>query len=174
MKKLITILILATASLATAQEFWSGANEKDWKNKNKDGIHMLVWVLNPQTTNEYTDGTNTWYVTNYTHTAENTNNILNGCNFSLTNSAGENCFEHGYIVQKCGGFDIMPRLTVYTNWAGNNKKWTVVYDVDRDEFRDIMQTSDSTNRWYTNSIPYVDDIKKVNERKSEYQKEKKK
>ena len=31
-----------------------------------------------------------------------------------------------------------------------------------------------TNQWLTLSIPYVSDIKKANERKSEYQKEKKK
>jgi len=175
MRKLVLIFILFTIT-ATGQEFWSGAYEKDWKNKNKDGVHWLVWVLNPQTTNKYytTNGI-PYYVTNYTHTAENTNNVLNGINWNLTNNAtGENAFEHGYDVEKCGGFDIYSRFLVYSNWAENNKKWTVSWNVSRDEFRQVLNVSASKNKWYTNNIPYVDDIKKARERRDEYLKEKQK
>ena len=173
MKKLITILIL-TATLATADELWVSGREQEWGTKKQKMLEKVVDTFNVTTTNSYFDGTNTFYTTNYAHTAENTNNVLWQMNFGYTNTAGENVWIMGYTSEKCGGFDIDTKWQVLYDYCENNKKLNCARGMGLNAYMASQGYGHRTNQWLTLSIPFVSDGEKVNERKSEYQKEKKK
>jgi hypothetical protein len=172
MKKLITILIL-TAITATADELWVSGREKEWDDK-KPVFWYVVDTFNVTITNEVVTTNGSYFVTNYAHTAENTNNVLHQLNFGYTNSAGDNVWIMGYTSEKCGGFDIDAKWAVLHDYCENNKKLNCARGMGLTEYMALNGYGHRTNQWITLSIPFVDDNKKVNERKSEYQKEKKK
>jgi hypothetical protein len=170
---IISIMLLAT--IASGEHLFSGGREDDW-NKNKKGVQdHLVSVLNPQTTNSYTESNVVHYVTNYTHTVSNTNNTLWQINFGFVDESGNNCWIWGYNTLKCGGFDIDAQWAIYEDYCFNNKKLTTGRGIGLQDFMLLNGYTWRTNgAWKVLNIPYVSDIKKVNERKAEFQKEKKK
>ena len=173
-KLIISIILLAT--VAQAEPLWSGGREDAW-NKNKKGVQdHLVAVLNPQTTNTlYTTNDTPYEATNYTHTVENTNNCLWQINFGATDDKGNNVWIWGYDTLKCGGFDIDAQWTIYETFCEKSKKLTTGRGVGLTEFMTANNYTWRTNgQWKVLLIPYVSDIKKVNERKAEFNKDKKK
>ena len=173
MKKLLKILIL-TALTAQADELWVSGRQKEWEDKKQRMFWQVVDTFNVTTTNEVTTTNGTEYVTNYAHTAENTNNVLWQINFGYTNSTGGNVWIMGYTSEKCGGFDIDAKWTALHDYCENNKKLNCGRGMGLTAYMQSQGYGHRTNQWLTLSIPYVSDIKKANERKSEYQKEKKK
>lgn len=171
-KLLISIFLLAT--IASAEPLWNAGRAEDWQ-KNKKGVQdHLVELLNPQTTNTlYTTSGVPYQVTNYTHTAENTNNVLWQMNFGLIDEKGNDCWIFGYDTLKCGGFDIDAQWAILETYCLNNKKLTCGRGMGLQEFMQLNGYSWKTNQWLTLDIPFVDDSKKVNERKKEYKESKK-
>ena len=172
MKKLIISIILL-ATVAQAEPMWIAGREQDW-DKNKKGFkEVVVALLNPQTTNSYTESNVVHYVTNYTHTASNSNNVLHQINFGYKDSANKNAWIFGYDTLNCGGFDIDAQWLVVEDFCKNNKKLTAGRGMGLGSFMFLNGYTQQSNQWLVLSIPYVSDIKKVNERKAEFQKEKK-
>lgn len=174
--KTLIISTMLFAVVAGGESLRSGGRSEDWT-KNKKGVQdHLVETLNPQTTNTYytTNGT-PYEVTNYTHPAENTNNALFQMRFDLLDENGNDCWAFYYDTLKCGGFDVYSQWALYTTFCENNKKLTAEKGLSEQAFFDLHKYTINTNgAWKVLNIPYVSDIEKVNERKAEFQKEKKK
>lgn len=77
-------------------------------------------------------------------------------------------------MEKCGGFDIDPKWTNLYDYCENNKKLNCARGIGLVEYMNSQGYGYRTSQWLTLSIPFVSDKAMVSERKSEYQKEKKK
>jgi len=173
MKRILIILLLATI-YAQAEPIWFSGRQKDWeKNKNK-GLYMAVAVLNHETVDTlYTTNDVPYYVTNYVHTAENTNNALWQINFSLTNARGENCWIMGYDTRKIF-FDINLNYQELYDFCHKSKKFMCGRGMGLTEYMTENGYGWQSNAWLTLDIPFVDDGQQTNERKNEFTKSKKK
>ena len=108
-----------------------------------------------------------YYVTNYTHTASNTNNMKWQFNFSLTNSAGKNCWIIQYETYKIGGWDVENEWHKMQVYCGNVNGMECRQGMDLTEYLATMGLGWKTNAWKTLNIPFVDDAGKIQNRKSE-------
>ena len=172
MRKLIILLTLLALNV-TAEPIWFSGRQDDWEKKKNEGLYRAVAVLNYCTTNEVVTTNGTYYVTNYVHTAENTNNALWQINFSYTNSTGDNCWIMGYDTRKIF-FDIDLTYQELYDFCTNNKKFQCGRGMGLTEYKAIHGYGDRTNQWLTLSIPFVDDAKKADDREKQFKKEKKK
>jgi len=169
MKYILTLLLLATT--ATADELWVGGTEKVWNQKSKLIINKAVEVLNTQTTNSYETTNGTVFVTNYCHTADNTNNILWQLNFGYEDSK-DNVWIWSYNTSKCGGFDVDPHWNLLSNYCDKVDGLSCGRGIGLSEFMADNGYTRLTNQWLTLSIPFVDDNKKSNSRKKQFKEQK--
>eukprot|EP00919_Chromeraceae_sp_WS-2016_P031692 GHVR01074853.1.p1 GENE.GHVR01074853.1~~GHVR01074853.1.p1 ORF type:complete len:167 (+),score=25.21 GHVR01074853.1:259-759(+) len=162
-------------TFAQAEELWFSGRRQDWEQKKSEGIYQAVALLNPQTTNTLYDTNDVPYlVTNYTHTAENTNNVLWQINFSILDNKDNDAWIMGYTTEKCGGFDIDAQWAVLQDFCSQNFKFTCDRGMGLTEYMALYEYTWQSNAWLTLDIPFVDDNRKSQERKSEFNKEKKK
>ena len=172
MKRLLIALLL-TALTAQAEPFWFSGRQQDWEaNKNK-GLMRAVELINYQTTNSILTTNGTIYVTNYVHTAENTNNVLWQINFGFTNKIGDNVWIMGYDSRKCGGFGLTAQWAELDSFCKKNKKFQCGWGMGLTEYMAINNYGALTNQWLTLDIPFVDDGQKMYKRDSQYKKKKK-
>jgi hypothetical protein len=85
---------------------------------------------------------------------------------------GENIWILGYTTEKCGGFDIEAKWKALEDYCKNNKKLDCGRGMGLTEYMKLNGYGSRTNQWLVLDIPYVDDGKKVDERKNQFENEK--
>ena len=171
MKHILAILLIATT--IQAEELWVSGTRANWINR-RDGImYRLTELIDIQTTNTcYTTSGVPYQVTNFTHTAENTNNVKWQFNFSYEKGT-KDIWIWGYDTRKIGGWDIANEWVRMKAYCNNVSGMECRKGVGLQEYKTLKGITATTNTWKTLNIPFVDDAKKVQKRKSEYRRKKK-
>jgi len=150
MKKIIILSMICLAVTAIAEPFLVVGKAKDFAKQKNKTVERLIALMNPPEL--------------ATPTEDNTNNILHGIVFNVIDSTGDQWWMFTGDSANCGGFDLSVQWAEIEEFCFNNKKQHCSWGIPPTEYLQTNGYSMTTN-WLTLNIPYVSDIKKVNERK---------